>query len=61
MQRWGAKVHPSPSMVTEAGQRMLQKDPSSSGSLGIAISEAVEVAAKNADTKHYLGIGIWIF
>ncbi|XP_014503987.1 uncharacterized protein LOC106764243 [Vigna radiata var. radiata] len=55
MQTWGAKVHPSPSMITEAGQRMLQEDPSSPGSLGIAISEAVEVAAKSADTKYCLG------
>lgn len=55
MQTWGAKVHPSPSMLTEAGQRMLQKDPSSPGSLGMAISEAVEVAAKNPDTKYCLG------
>ncbi|KOM56341.1 hypothetical protein LR48_Vigan10g223300 [Vigna angularis] len=55
MQTWGAKVHPSPSMITEAGQRMLREDPSSPGSLGIAISEAVEVAAKSADTKYCLG------
>lgn len=54
MQTWGAKVHPSPSMITEAGRRMLQEDPSSPGSLGIAISEAVEVAAKNAYSKYCL-------
>lgn len=55
MQTWGAKVHPSPSSITEAGQKILQLDPSSPGSLGIAISEAVEVAAKNGDTKYCLG------
>lgn len=55
MQTWGAKVHPSPSDLTEAGRAILQMDPSSPGSLGIAISEAVEVAAKNADTKYCLG------
>lgn len=55
MQTWGAKVHPSPSNATDAGRRILQMDPGSPGSLGIAISEAVEVAAKNADTKYCLG------
>ncbi|KAK6129068.1 hypothetical protein DH2020_037181 [Rehmannia glutinosa] len=55
MQTWGAKVHPSPSNITEAGRKILENDPSSPGSLGIAISEAVEVAAKNADTKYCLG------
>ncbi|KAE9619929.1 putative hydro-lyase [Lupinus albus] len=55
MQTWGAKVHPSPSTITESGRKILHDDPSSPGSLGIAISEAVEVAAKNADTKYCLG------
>lgn len=55
MQTWGAKVHPSPSDLTDAGRKMLQADPLSPGSLGIAISEAVEVAALNADTKYCLG------
>lgn len=55
MQTWGAKVHPSPSTITEAGRRILERDALSPGSLGIAISEAVEVAAKNADTKYCLG------
>ncbi|XP_038697111.1 tryptophan synthase beta chain 2 isoform X2 [Tripterygium wilfordii] len=55
MQTWGAKVHPSPSSITDAGQKILQMDPLSPGSLGIAISEAVEVAGKNADTKYCLG------
>ncbi|KAJ8465834.1 hypothetical protein OPV22_028386 [Ensete ventricosum] len=55
MQTWGARVHPSPSSVTNAGRKILQEDPSSSGSLGIAISEAVEVAATHEDTKYCLG------
>ncbi|KAL0343549.1 UNVERIFIED_CONTAM: Tryptophan synthase beta chain 2 [Sesamum angustifolium] len=55
MQTWGAKVHPSPSTITAAGRRILEQDPLSPGSLGIAISEAVEVAATNADTKYCLG------
>ncbi|KAG9448693.1 hypothetical protein H6P81_008658 [Aristolochia fimbriata] len=55
MQTWGAKVHPSPSEITEAGRKLLSKDPSSPGSLGMAISEAVEVAALNDDTKYCLG------
>ncbi|KAL6572825.1 hypothetical protein OROHE_002301 [Orobanche hederae] len=55
MQTWGAKVHPSPSTITKSGRKILENDPSSPGSLGIAISEAVEVAAKNADTKYCLG------
>lgn len=55
METWGAKVHPSPSTATEAGKRILEADPSSPGSLGIAISEAVEVAATSADTKYCLG------
>ncbi|KAF0924141.1 hypothetical protein E2562_008457 [Oryza meyeriana var. granulata] len=55
METWGAKVHPSPSSVMESGKRILEGDPDSPGSLGIAISEAVEVAATNADTKYCLG------
>lgn len=55
MQTWGAKVHPSPSSITNFGKKMLEMDPSSPGSLGIAISEAVEIAATNADTKYCLG------
>jgi len=51
METWGAKVHPSPSDLTEAGRKILESDPSSPGSLGIAISEAVEVAARNEDTN----------
>ncbi|KAJ4747992.1 Tryptophan synthase beta chain 2 [Rhynchospora pubera] len=55
METWGAKVHPSPSTVTASGRKILESDPSSPGSLGIAISEAVEVAATNSDTKYCLG------
>ena len=55
MQIWGARVTPSPSTETEAGRGILAQDPDSLGSLGIAISEAVEVAAKNEDTKYSLG------
>jgi tryptophan synthase beta chain len=55
METWGAKVHPSPSEATEAGRRVLAADPASPGSLGIAISEAVEVAAADAGTKYCLG------
>ncbi|KAK1295704.1 hypothetical protein QJS10_CPB15g00931 [Acorus calamus] len=55
MQTWGARVHPSPSDLTEAGRSILETDPLSPGSLGIAISEAVEIAAKNSDTKYCLG------
>lgn len=55
MQTWGAKVHPSPSNVTNAGKKILHDNPSSPGSLGIAISEAVEIAVTNADTKYCLG------
>lgn len=52
METWGAKVHPSPLSATEAGRRVLAADPSSPGSLGIAISEAVEVAVADAGTKY---------
>jgi len=55
MQTYGAEVTPSPSEETEAGRAILAKDPNSPGSLGIAISEAVEVAAKSPDTNYALG------
>ncbi|HIC88660.1 MAG TPA: TrpB-like pyridoxal phosphate-dependent enzyme [Anaerolineae bacterium] len=55
MQTWGARVTPSPSEETNAGRSILAQDPDSPGSLGIAISEAVEVAATNEDTKYSLG------
>jgi tryptophan synthase beta chain len=52
---FGGKVYPSPSDRTEAGRAILAADRDSPGSLGIAISEAVEVAAKAEDTKYALG------
>ncbi|MFM6948578.1 MAG: TrpB-like pyridoxal phosphate-dependent enzyme [Aquirufa sp.] len=55
MNTWGSKVHPSPTNLTDAGRSILAQDPNSPGSLGIAISEAVEIAAKNEDTKYALG------
>src|SRR5437660_7823095 len=55
METMGATVHASPSTETQAGQRILAEHPDSTGSLGIAISEAVEVAAQNADTNYALG------
>jgi tryptophan synthase beta chain len=55
MNMWGAEVFPSPSPRTKAGQAILQGDPDSPGSLGIAISEAVEVAAGDESTKYALG------
>jgi tryptophan synthase beta chain len=55
MDVYGAQCVPSPSMETNAGRQILAKDPNSNGSLGIAISEAVEVAATNGDTKYALG------
>jgi tryptophan synthase beta chain len=55
MRTWGARVHSSPSELTEAGRAILAADPDSPGSLGIAISEAVEVAMANEDTKYALG------
>ena len=55
MQAFGGTVTASPSQETDAGNAILGQDPDSPGSLGIAISEAVEVAAKNDDTKYALG------
>jgi tryptophan synthase beta chain len=55
MQVWGAEVHPSPSDLTEAGRKVLAEFPDTPGSLGIAISEAVEAAAPVADVKYSLG------
>ena len=51
----GGVVHPSPSELTASGRAILQKDPDSPGSLGIAISEAVEVAAQSSTTNYALG------
>ena len=55
MQLWGAEVIASPSPRTHAGRAILAKDPASQGSLGIAISEAVEDAATRDDTRYALG------
>jgi len=55
METFGATCIPSPSTTTAAGRAILEKDPDCTGSLGIAISEAVEVAAQNADTSYCLG------
>jgi len=55
METWGGQVVPSPSRDTNAGRAILDKDPDSPGSLGIAISEAVEDAALRDDTKYSLG------
>jgi tryptophan synthase beta chain len=55
MEVWGANCVASPSTETNAGRQVLAQHPDSNGSLGIAISEAVEVAATNDDTKYSLG------
>jgi len=55
METWGAECFPSPTDRTEAGRRIREKFPDTTGSLGIAISEAVEDAAKHDDTNYSLG------
>ncbi len=57
MQTWGGQCVPSPSRETEAGRAILEKDPNSPGSLGIAISEAVEAAVSDplGETRYALG------
>jgi len=55
MRTWGAEVLASPSRLTHAGRGILERDPESAGSLGIAISEAVEEAASRPDTNYALG------
>lgn len=55
MQTWGGEVLASPTDLTESGRKILAQDPENQGSLGIAISEAVEEAASRADTKYSLG------
>ncbi|TDI90190.1 MAG: TrpB-like pyridoxal phosphate-dependent enzyme [Chloroflexi bacterium] len=55
MQIYGGTIVSSPSTETEAGRTILAQDPNSPGSLGIAISEAVEVTVQNDDTKYALG------
>jgi len=53
MEVYGSTVHASPTNLTDAGRSILAKDPENMGSLGIAISEAVEVAAKSGGTAKY--------
>ncbi len=55
MEAYGSVCHPSPSDLTEAGRAMLAADPDTTGSLGMAISEAVEVAAKDPAAHYSLG------
>ncbi len=55
IETFGGVIHPSPSDLTEAGRKVLAEHPDSPGSLGIAISEAVEVAAQRGDTNYALG------
>ncbi len=55
METYGARCVASPSEETQSGRAILAEHPDSTGSLGIAISEAVEVAATNDDTKYSLG------
>jgi tryptophan synthase beta chain len=55
METWGAEVFPSPSERTKSGKKVLEEDPECTGSLGIAISEAVEDAVTHEDAKYTLG------
>ncbi|MHA1627060.1 MAG: TrpB-like pyridoxal phosphate-dependent enzyme [Candidatus Asgardarchaeia archaeon] len=55
MELWGADVYPSPSDKTEFGRKVLAEDPDNPGSLGIAISEAIESALSDEGTKYSLG------
>ena len=55
IQAWGAEIVPSPSEETQSGRAILEEHPDSPGSLGIAISEAVEDAAGREDTAYSLG------
>ena len=55
IETFGGTVHPSPSDLTEAGRAILAEHPDSTGSLGIAISEAVEVAAQDPTINYSLG------
>ncbi len=55
MQLWGAEITPSPSQETESGRSVLAADPECPGSLGIAISEAVEMAAGDPESRYTLG------
>lgn len=55
MQTWGAQVIPSPSMSTKAGRKVLTENPNYQGSLGTAISEAIELAMQTPNCKYTLG------
>ncbi|HRU04797.1 MAG TPA: TrpB-like pyridoxal phosphate-dependent enzyme [Candidatus Brocadiia bacterium] len=55
MHVWGGEVSPSPSAETETGRAILAKNPKSTGSLGIAISEAIETTVKSKNAKYSLG------
>ncbi len=55
IENWGAEIFASPSELTEAGRKILADEPNSAGSLGIAISEAVEDAVQHDDAKYSLG------
>ena len=55
MEVYGAAVHPSPSDLTEAGRAILAETPDTPGSLGMAVSEAIEVAVQSDDTRYALG------
>jgi len=55
MEIYGATVYSSPSDQTDVGKKLLSEDPGTPGSLGIAISEAIEVAAKDEGTRYALG------
>ena len=55
MEIYGATVYSSPSEQTDVGKKLLSEDPNTPGSLGIAISEAIEVAAKDEGTRYALG------
>ncbi|MDR3235449.1 MAG: TrpB-like pyridoxal phosphate-dependent enzyme [Prevotellaceae bacterium] len=55
METWGAKVIPSPSVTTKAGQKIIAANPTYKGSLGTAISEAIEVATQTPNCRYTLG------
>lgn len=55
IETYGGRVHPSPSPLTAVGRELLASDPDTPGSLGIAVSEAVEVAASEEATRYALG------
>ncbi len=57
MESWGGKCVPSPSTETQAGRNALEKDPNTPGSLGIAISEAIEVAVSDTSGKTRYSLG----